>query len=113
MSLDLSILNSYREYMGEDADTFIQEIIDAFCTGAPLLLDTLEKSLAKDDAEAFVRAAHTLKSNCATVGATELTALCAGMEQEGKVGDIQNLGDKVSQARDELTRVLALLKKQG
>ncbi len=111
MSLDTTILDSYRDYMGDDADAFIEEILDTFCVGAPQLMAALEEALATNTIEAFVRAAHTLKSNSATVGATALTSLCAEMEQEGKGGNIQALGSKVSQAREELTRVLALLKK--
>lgn len=111
MSLDLSILNSYREFMGEDANAFIQDILDTFLSNAPQLVTTLEESLANDNVDAFVRAVHTLKSNSATVGATALAAVCAEIEHAGKSGNIQGLSGKVSQVKDELAQVMTLLKK--
>jgi HPt (histidine-containing phosphotransfer) domain-containing protein len=110
MSLDLSILNSYRDYMGEDADVFIQDILDTFYISAPQLVTTLEESLANNNVDTFVRAAHTLKSNSATVGAAALTALCADLEQAGKAGNLEALTGKVSQTKDELAHVITLLK---
>ncbi len=78
MSLDLSILNSYRDFMGEDADSFIGDIIRSYLNDAPKLLDTLKETIASGDTARFVRSAHTLKSNSATLGATQLASLAAG-----------------------------------
>lgn len=109
MSLDPSALNSYREFMGEDAQAFIAEIIASFIENAPTLLASAEQAMGSGDQETFVRAAHTLKSNSATLGATLLASLAAEMEREGKAGNMINMGDKLAQAKEELARVIEML----
>ncbi|MFN7035790.1 MAG: Hpt domain-containing protein [Bellilinea sp.] len=110
MSLDLSTLNSYRDFMGEDADSFIEDIIRSYLSDAPQLLDTLRETIASGDAARFVRSAHTLKSNSATLGATQLAALAAELEQAGKSTPLPELTDKVDAAGEELERILHALK---
>lgn len=109
MSLDPSALDSYREFMGEDAQAFIAEIIQSFLEAGPRLLQTAEQMLQSGDQEAFVRAVHTLKSNSATVGATLLASLAAEMEREGKTDHWHSLGGKLAEAKQELARVIELL----
>ncbi|GIV65485.1 MAG: Hpt domain-containing protein [Chloroflexota bacterium] len=109
MSLDLSILNSYRDFMGEDADSFIGDIIRSYLNDAPKLLDTLKETIASGDTARFVRSAHTLKSNSATLGATQLASLAAELEQAGKTTPLPELASKVAAAEEELCRILRAL----
>ncbi|MEW6181033.1 MAG: Hpt domain-containing protein [Chloroflexota bacterium] len=110
MSLDLSTLNSYRDFMGEDADSFIEDIIRSYFNDAPKLVETLKETIASGDTARFVRSAHTLKSNSATLGAAELAAMAAELEQAGKLTPLPELTDKVNTTEIELGRVLQALK---
>jgi len=112
MSLDKSALDSYREFMGEDAPAFIAEIISSFMDSAPKLVATLEHALPNSDQEAFIRAAHTLKSTSATIGATLLAALAAEMEIFGKTDEWKNLSGKLDEVKEELQRVIETLRSQ-
>lgn len=109
MSLDLSTLNSYRDFMGEDADSFIEDIIRSYLSDAPKLLETLKETMASGDASRFVRSAHTLKSNSATLGASQLAALAAELEQAGKTTPLQELTGQVYSTAEELSKVLQAL----
>lgn len=84
MTIDTSVLDSYRDFMEEDAEDFIKEILNEFYTNAHELLKTLTEAPTEATLEGFVRAAHTLKSTSATVGATELSALAASLEEKAK-----------------------------
>lgn len=95
MTIDPSALEAYREIMGEETDAFIAEIIDTYLSNAPLLLNAMQESLAQADTKSLIRAAHTLKSNSATVGATTLAALAAEIEQQGNGGDLNGINVKV------------------
>ena len=110
MIIDPSALESYREIMGEEADAFIADIVDTYLNNAPLLLKAMQEGLAQADVKAFVRAAHTLKSNSATVGAGTLAKLCAEIEQQGNSGGLSGMDAKVSQVVEEFGRVKAALK---
>lgn len=110
MSLDLTTLNSYRDFMGEDADSFIEDIIRSYLNDAPKLLDTLKETISTGDSARFVRSAHTLKSNSATLGAAELAAIAAELEQAGKSTPLPALTEKVQTAGEELEKVLEALR---
>jgi len=109
MSLDPSALDSYREFMGEDAQAFIAVIISTFVESAPTLLANAEQAMGTGDQDTFVRAMHSLKSNSATLGATLLASLAAEMEREGRTDHWNSLGGKLAEAKEELVRVIEML----
>jgi HPt (histidine-containing phosphotransfer) domain-containing protein len=109
MSVDPTALESYREVMGEEADVFIADIIDTFIVNAPKLMEQMEQNL--NDSNTFVRNAHTLKSNSATVGATALAELASILEKEGGLGNMQNLAGTLSEAKAELVQVITYFRK--
>ncbi|MBI3169570.1 MAG: Hpt domain-containing protein [Chloroflexi bacterium] len=79
--LDLNTFNTLKESTGAD---FISELIDAFLDDAIIQMDEMRTALDANDAETFRRAAHSLKSNAATFGATDLTALARELEMMGR-----------------------------
>ncbi|MEW6285598.1 MAG: Hpt domain-containing protein [Chloroflexota bacterium] len=98
MPLDPSAFNQYREFMGEDADAFIADIVQTFMTSAPKALEDMKALIAAGKRTEFVRAAHTLKSNSATVGANDLRQLCETMERQGHTLDSAALESMLAQA---------------
>jgi HPt (histidine-containing phosphotransfer) domain-containing protein len=91
MIIDTSVLDAYRDFMEEDADDFIRDVLDDFYENSQDLLKTLATLPNEDGLDEFVRAAHTLKSTSATVGATKLSELAASIEQKGKDNAIANI----------------------
>ena len=79
--LDLNTFNMLKESTGED---FIAELIDAFLEDAVTQMNDMRSASAANDAETFRRAAHSLKSNAATFGATDLQALARELEMMGR-----------------------------
>ena len=106
MGIDPAALESYQEFMGEEAEAFILDIVSSYRENAPKLISAIEEALSGEDQEAFTRAAHTLKSNSATIGATDLSQLSAEMEQYGKVGELSGMQEKILQLKKELQSVL-------
>jgi HPt (histidine-containing phosphotransfer) domain-containing protein len=68
-------------------------------------METMSEAISRDDRDSFVRAAHTLKSNSATVGATLLSSLGASLEQAGKTEALSSLQEKLDAAREEFSLV--------
>ena len=110
MIIDTSILDAYRDFMEEDADEFIQEILEEFYQNSLELLETLKSPPTTDQLEGFVRAAHTLKSTSATVGATKLSELAATLEKKGKEAALDEIPPLLSQLPDTYTEAEAKLK---
>jgi HPt (histidine-containing phosphotransfer) domain-containing protein len=69
-----------QESAGAD---FVQELVDTFLEEAPRMLEELREAAAAGRADAFRRAAHSLKSNANTFGALGLGVLARELELNG------------------------------
>jgi HPt (histidine-containing phosphotransfer) domain-containing protein len=102
--IDPSALATLSETTGDDPE-FLAELIDTYLTDAVDLLDASEAASAAGDAAELRRAAHSLKSNSATFGATTLTSLARSLEELGKAEQLDETSSLVVQAREEFARV--------
>ncbi len=66
---------------------FVAELVGTFFEEAPVMLAELRSAQVSRSADAFRRAAHSLKSNGHTFGATRLAALARALELGGLVAD--------------------------
>ncbi|HEY8108359.1 MAG TPA: GAF domain-containing protein [Gaiellaceae bacterium] len=98
VSLDDDALKNLRDLGG---DEFLGEVVDAFLADAPALIATLRSSLDEQNAEELRRAAHTLKSNGATLGAAEFAELCRTLEQRAKDDELDGASELVGRIEDE------------
>lgn len=96
--VDISVLKKFQETMGEDGAEMAAELIDIFLEDTPRILVDLEEGWANHDAEMLRKAAHTLKSGSANLGAVQLSKLCNELEDMGRSGDLEWAADKLDQA---------------
>ena len=89
---------------------FVEELLSAFLDDSPQLIAALRQALAEDNAEAFRRAAHSLKSNSASFGAENLSALAKELEMIGKTGRFDGVGDALERLATEYDQVERALK---
>jgi HPt (histidine-containing phosphotransfer) domain-containing protein len=101
--LDPAALEGLREIGG---DEFLADLIETFLADAPALLAALRGT----DADEVRRAAHTLKSNAATFGATRLSELCRELELLAKTGDLSGAPDLAARIEAEYAHVAAELR---
>ena len=92
-----------------DAD-FVKDIIDTFLDDTPKMLGEMRQALTTNDAEAFRRAAHSLKSNSASFGAMRLSGQAKEMEMLGKVGNLAGVSDRLTEMAAEFDRVQVVLR---
>jgi HPt (histidine-containing phosphotransfer) domain-containing protein len=69
-----------QESAGAD---FVHELIDTFLEEAPRMLAELRSAATTARSDAFRRAAHSLKSNANTFGASALGAMARDLELNG------------------------------
>jgi HPt (histidine-containing phosphotransfer) domain-containing protein len=79
-AIDPATFAELQEAAGAD---FVTELIDTFLEEAPPMIEALRESLADGQADAFRRAAHSLKSNAGTFGALTLAAMARELELNG------------------------------
>jgi HPt (histidine-containing phosphotransfer) domain-containing protein len=75
---------------------FVAELIDSFVEDGRALVAALQRALAAGDVDAFRRAAHSLKSNGETLGATGLAALARELEALARTGTLQGADERLA-----------------
>jgi len=105
--IDINTFNALKESTGDD---FIIELINTFLEDTPSQLEQLRNALAAQDAEAFRRAAHTIKSNAATFGAHQLAAQARELEMMGRENNLAT-GNQLQALEEAAEQVMNELKK--
>ena len=88
---------------------FLVELIDVFLKDSPDLIKQMRSGLAADDIESVRRAAHSLKSNSASFGASRLAGVARDLEMMGKGGSLDGAQSKLSEVEAEYAQLLPLL----
>ncbi|HLF26003.1 MAG TPA: response regulator [Anaerolineae bacterium] len=104
-ALDLELLEQLRATVGEGAPEVIQELIMIFLEDATRLVGELQSAVSRGDAPGLYRAAHTLKSTSAQLGAMTLSAWCAELETLGREDRLAGTQERVAQVAAEYERV--------
>jgi PAS domain S-box-containing protein len=89
--------------------TFVRELISTFLNDAPALVGELRSSLEQSEFEELRRAAHTLKANGRTFGATGLAALSEELELSAQRGTLADAAELVTRIEKEYARVAVVL----
>jgi PAS domain S-box-containing protein len=107
-AIDAAVLEQFQTVMGEAAS----ELMGLFLEDTPNLLADLREAVAQVDGEGLQRAAHTLKSSSASLGAMTLSVLCQELEGMGRAGALEGAAEKVAGVEAEYERVKDVLEKQ-
>jgi HPt (histidine-containing phosphotransfer) domain-containing protein len=105
--IDLATFEELKQMSGAD---FIGELVRTFLEDAPKLIGELKSALKAGDADAFRRAAHSLKSNGATFGARRLSEQARELESLGKEGRLGETGDRIQDLETTFAQVAGELK---
>jgi HPt (histidine-containing phosphotransfer) domain-containing protein len=100
---------TFAELQASAGEDFVKELVDTFLEEAPVMFDELRAAFATGDADAFRRAAHSLKSNSQTFGALRLGAMARTLELEGLPPDAAPV-DALAQAYAAAKTALAALR---
>ncbi len=102
--IDQTTFDALLESVGGD-ESFLAELIDTFLDDSPQLLATMQQALDDGNAEAFRRAAHSLKSNSANFGALALSTLAKDLELMGKNNALTDAPATLALAETEYDQV--------
>ena len=75
--------HTFDELQASAGADFVAELVDTFAEEAPTIVAEMRAALAAGSADRFRRAAHSLKSNSSTFGATRLADLARSLELGG------------------------------
>jgi len=92
---------------------FIGELVGLFRKNAPRRMSEIRAALAARDGASLQRAAHTLKTNCAFVGAKGMAEACARIEDAAGRGDFDAAAPALTEAELLFPEVLAAVLELG
>lgn len=109
-AVDPRVLRELAELGGEDDPGLLLELIDLFLDDAPRCLDEMQRGLSTGDVKLLERAAHTLKSSSANLGARTLSTLCLRMEESARTNQVERLPALLTESQQHWPRVVAALR---
>ena len=102
--LDPPALERLLETIGDDR-SLLAALIDTFLSDAPRLVETARRGLDHGQTDELRRAAHTLKSNAATFGATSLSEQSRQLEALARSGVLEGADGLIARIDAEYERV--------
>ena len=105
--IDQTTYDDLKKMVGED---YIGELVETFFEETPGLLHEMRLALDDGDSEAFRRSAHSLKSNGASFGATQLASLARDLEYMGRDERLDEAGPKLPELEAAYTQAAEALK---
>lgn len=99
-------LQTFTELQANAGADFVVELVDTFADDAPQMLAELRASHAAGAADRFRRAAHSIKSNSSTFGASRLAEMARSLE----LGGLPAEAAPIDALAEELARSVQALK---
>ena len=106
--IDQATFAGLLDSLGGDVD-FLSELVEAYVTSSPELMDSMRQAIASGEAPALQRAAHSLKTGSASFGAVAFAARCKALEDMGKAGEFAGTESKVAALEAGYAEVVAAL----
>ena len=104
--------HSLLDRLGGDEE-LTAEVLAVFLEDAPHQIARLEEALSAGNGTALERGAHTLKGAAANVGAAELRAACAALEEAAARGDLAEATRRLGIVREAAVRVQKSIAERG
>jgi PAS domain S-box-containing protein len=106
-AIDRSAFEGVAAFRGPNGPALLKKVVGKFQESGPSLTKVVCDTAGEGDIEALWRAAHSLKSGAAAVGATRLSQRCAKIEALGRAGDLDGLKPLLEGLEHELADALA------
>ena len=97
----------------EGDEVLLADLAKLFCEESPRMLSAIQEAIARKNAEALERAAHSLKGSVATFAAPRAFDLALKLERLGRANDFDNAESHIrltclrSRARQSCSRINA------
>jgi CheY-like chemotaxis protein len=109
VTLDHSAIEAVRQLDPDGQDRLLARLIALYRDDSSQLLADIDNGMKSNDADAVARAAHTLKSSSANLGAANVAAIARQIEHAARAGDIKDLAVSVTKLRAQRTVALSEL----
>lgn len=109
-TIDQTALENIRTLQKAGAPNILNKVINNYFGSSQQLMETLRHALRDGEPTAIQKAAHSIKSSSATLGAETLATLCKKLESMGREKNTENAWDILSEIEAEYERVKCALR---
>jgi PAS domain S-box-containing protein len=107
--LDQDALRSIRELERNGANGMLARVVQMYRASAPQLLSDIRRGVDEGDVDRTRRAAHTLKSSSANLGAMVLASLSKRLEDQARSANMAEVNALAGQIESKLVQTLDAL----
>jgi signal transduction histidine kinase/DNA-binding response OmpR family regulator/PAS domain-containing protein len=107
--IDRKVIDSICQLGGEKAQAILKKIINTYLETSPQLVENIKTAVTMGDADKLRKAAHTLGSSSANLGAIEFSKHCKELELMARSHNLTEVPEKVSQLISKYHRVRSAL----
>jgi signal transduction histidine kinase/CheY-like chemotaxis protein/HPt (histidine-containing phosphotransfer) domain-containing protein len=100
--IDLEAIDNIRALQQPGAPQLLEKIVKLYIEDAPRLVRSMREAAASSDHATLRRAAHSLKSASANVGAVNVAKLSRQLEAEARAGSVNNATAQINQVEAQL-----------
>ncbi|MGD9911645.1 Hpt domain-containing protein, partial [Methanothrix sp.] len=104
-ALDPSALSKLRELQEAGEPDVVAELGEIFLSNAPSRIASMHEALKRNDPDTLHRAAHSMKSASANIGALRLSRICAEIEELVREARLDGVDEMLSALDEEFERV--------
>ncbi|MEM9089486.1 MAG: response regulator [Cyanobacteria bacterium P01_F01_bin.53] len=83
-ALDEQVINAIRKMAGTAAPDLIKQLVKSYLLEAPAMLTSIYQAMETKDCVAMYKAAHSLRSSSANLGAIHVARVCEVVEEKGR-----------------------------
>jgi len=109
--IDQAVFNKFFDSLGGDPE-FLSELVQAYLDSSTGLFASMRQAAATGDAPSLQRAAHSLKTGSANFGALAFAARCKELEDIGRSGALEGVGERIAALESAYAEVAAALQAQ-
>ncbi|HKC75731.1 MAG TPA: response regulator, partial [Chloroflexota bacterium] len=109
-AVDARALAALRDLQGAGRPDILAEVIAVYLRDTPPRLAALHDAVARTDAEALRRAAHSLKGSSSHIGAVQMARLCTDLEDQARIADLTGAPETLRRLDEAFESVRAHLR---
>jgi len=110
MLIDHEKLDILYTIQPENEPNFVINILQIFISSTEENIALLESSFSDNNNDDMTRAAHTIKSSSANIGARDLMDICNELETDCRLNRWHNTKKQIEDVKEEFNRVKIYLK---
>ena len=109
-AVDARALAALHDLHGEGRPDLLAELLAVYLRDTPPRLAALHEAVARADAEALRRAAHSLKGSSSHIGAVQMARLCTDLEDQARIADLTGAPETLRRLDEAFESVRAHLR---